>query len=101
MSPNILAETPITPAYTQKRHGGTQDIYRFANGYGASVIRNEHSYGNTGGLFELGVTRLLGEGAFDFRLTYETPITDDVIGYLTTEDVQDLLVKIQALEQAV
>ena len=91
----------ITPIASREWIRGTQDVYRFSNGYGASVIRNEYSYGGSKGLFELGVTRFSGKGNFDWELTQSTPITDDVIGYLTTEDVQDLLVRIQALEGAV
>ena len=70
---------------------GTQRIYKFDNGFGASVIRGDYSYGGSEGLFELGVL-----DAAD-NLTYETPITDDVIGWLQESDVQNLLVKIAAL----
>lgn len=32
------------------------------------------------------------------ELCYDTPITDDVIGYLTSDEVFDLLDKIEQLE---
>jgi hypothetical protein len=72
-------------------HGGDHHVYKFANGYGASVIRNGFSYGGRAGLWELAV--LDDEG----HLTYSTPITDDVIGHLEPQDVTALLVRIAAL----
>jgi hypothetical protein len=63
----------------------------FDNGYGASVVKGEHTYGGRDGLYELAV---LGK---DGRLTYETPVTDDVEGYLTEDDVTKLLEQIQLL----
>ena len=71
--------------------GGIQHIYEFPNGYGASVVRNPYSYGNESGLMELAV---LGP---DGSLCYTTPITDDVLGYLTPEDVGSTLDAIAAL----
>ena len=43
----------------------------FDNGFTASVIRNEMSYGNAQGLYELAVLK-------DGSVTSETDITDDV-----------------------
>ena len=63
----------------------------FENGYGASVVRHEYSYGGKDGLYELAVLNSDGE------LCYDTPITDDVIGYLRPEDVTDVMAKIQQL----
>jgi hypothetical protein len=64
----------------------------FENGYGASVIRTEHSYGGSRGLYELAV--LDNDG----KLTYDTSITEDVIGYLSSEKVTDYLIQIQDLK---
>ena len=63
----------------------------FDNGYGASVVKGEHTYGGREGLYELAV---LGK---DGKLTYETPITDDVEGYLDETDVTILMKQIQNL----
>ena len=63
----------------------------FDNGYGASVVKHEFSYGGKDGLYELAVLDKHGE------LTYETPITNDVIGYLREIDVTDVMEKIQQL----
>lgn len=63
----------------------------FDNGYGVSVIRGPHSYGGQKGLYELAV---LGTDGF---ITYETPVTSDVIGYLKPEDVTKHMIEIQQL----
>ena len=75
---------------------GTQVVYKFENGYGASVVCHEFSYGGDEGLKELAVIKFY-EGD-KWHLCYETEITDDVLGHLTDEDVADLLVQIEALE---
>ena len=71
--------------------GGVQAVITFHNGYGASVVKTPHTYGGDRGLYELAV---LGK---DGHLTYATPITDDVIGYLRDIDVTDVMEKIQQL----
>jgi len=63
----------------------------FENGYGASVVRHEYSYGGKDGLYELAVLNNDGD------LTYDTPITNDVLGYLSDKDVTEVLIKIQQL----
>ena len=63
----------------------------FDNGYGASVVKHEFSYGGKDGLYELAVLDK------DGKLTYDTPITNDVIGYLREQDVTDVMEKIQQL----
>lgn len=73
---------------------GTQRLYRFDNGYGASVVRFSGSYGNEYGLWELAVIKWSGES---YELTYDTPVTDDVIGWLSDDEVQDNLGKIRGL----
>lgn len=75
-------------------HGGTQIVYKFDNGYGASVIQNKYSYGGDVGLYELAVIEFEG---LNWDLTYETPITDDVIGRLTVDALVIVLEKIKAL----
>jgi hypothetical protein len=63
---------------------------QFDNGYEASVVRSEYTYGGKTGLYELAVFK-------DGEICYDTPITDDVIGYLRPEDVTDVMAKIQQL----
>ena len=71
--------------------GGVQARIQFDNGYGASVVCTPYTYGGDKGLYELAVLDSNGS------LTYDTPITNDVIGYLRPEDVTDVMEKIQQL----
>ena len=64
----------------------------FDNGYGASVVRHEYSYGGKKGQYELAILDKEGE------LTYDTPITSDVMGYLSPKDVTEILIQIQDLK---
>ena len=70
--------------------GGVMSRISFDNGYGASVVKTPYTYGGDKGLYELAVIR-------NDELCYDTPITNDVIGYLRPEDVTDVLAKIQQL----
>jgi|TARA_B110000908_G_scaffold171988_1_gene236945 hypothetical protein len=70
---------------------GYQLEYKFDNGYGASVIKHDGSYGGKKGLYELAVLDNDGE------LCYTTPITNDVIGHLTMGEVDKLLAEISHL----
>jgi hypothetical protein len=74
-----------------KQRGLSAARIMFDNGYGASVVKGEHTYGGKDGLYELGV---LGK---DGKLCYDTPITEDVEGYLTEEGVTEFLKQIQSL----
>lgn len=76
---------------------GVQKIYRFDNGYGASVVKSEYSYGGNENLWELAVITFDGDDSEQFELTYETPVTNDVIGSLTDTEVEDKLAEISRL----
>ena len=71
-------------------NGGVQKVYEFDNGYGASVIRHKGSYGYAQGKWELAVL----EGG---ELCYTSPITDDVIGHLSEDEVELILKQIEEL----
>lgn len=71
--------------------GGVQAIAKFDNGFGASIVKTPYTYGGNDGLYELAVLNT------DGHLTYDTPITNDVLGYLTEQDVTEVLIKIQQL----
>jgi hypothetical protein len=72
-------------------NGNKRWRFKFPNEYGASVIIGPHTYGGTEGLYELAVLDP------DWNLCYSTPITDDVIGHLTVQQVNDLCDRIAAL----
>lgn len=71
-------------------------IFKFENNYGASVIKHFGSYGFEEDLFELAVIYFDGQ---NWELTYNTPITDNVIGHLTNNDVIRYLNKIKNLKE--
>lgn len=103
---------------------GVRYVFRFENNYGASVVKHLGSYGYDQDLWELAVIRF---GKYDelcveyfenhdcdeeleelldamesdeddvYDLTYDTPITDDIEGHLTDEDVRNLLARIKEL----
>ena len=75
-----------------------QKLYRFSNGAGASVVRGEYTYGGDEGLWELGVIWFEGEGD-NYHLIYPRDVCTegDVLGWLTDEQVEELLVKIANL----
>ena len=85
--------------YEERAHpagmGGVQRHYFFLNGYGASVVRTSFSYGGREGLWELAVLKGTEESS---AITYDTPITTDVIGWLSEVKVDNLLYEIEALE---
>ncbi len=90
---------------------GVQKIYKFKNGYGASVVnfsitgvpdimgvKFSGSYANKDDEFELAVLKFDDNGD-DYELDYSTEITDNVIGYLKEEDVEKILNKIKKLKK--
>lgn len=87
-----------TPLQEKKRNGGVQKIFKFENGYGASVVKNPYSYGGDEGLWELAVVLVYeNEGRLSWKLVYDTPITEDVLGWLTWEEVEETLKQIEEL----
>ena len=71
--------------------------FKFENNYGASVIKHFGSYGFEEDLFELAVLNF--ENSDVGKICYETPITNDVEGFLTNDDVLELLKKIKELRR--
>lgn len=63
----------------------------FKNGYGISIICNVASYGHEDGLFEIAVLDKNG------NLVYDTLITNDVLGYLTDEEVVEIINQVKNL----
>lgn len=71
-----------------------QWLFKFNNDYGASVVKHFGSYGYEEDLFELAVIYWENNR---FTLTYNTPITHDVIGHLSNEEVMKYLKQIKEL----
>ena len=77
---------------TEEFLSGIRSTCHFDNGYGVSVVRHKFSYGNKLNLFELAIIDKVGD------IVYSTPITDDVLGYLSEDDVSDTMIKVQRLD---
>lgn len=71
---------------------GKKSRIHFDNEFGVSVVSHTYSYGGKDGLFEVAVLDK------DGNLTYDTPVTNNVIGYLTEEDVTDIIKQVQELK---
>lgn len=72
-------------------NGGIQYTATFPNGYGCSIVKHDFSYGGKDGLYELAVVGKDGD------LCYDTPITSDVLGHLTEQEVNSTVDAIKAL----
>ena len=70
-----------------------QWVIGFKNGYEGSIITGEYTYTDKEHPYELAVLK-------NGELCYDTPITNDVIGYLTADEVGEILEKIEALPKA-
>lgn len=70
--------------------GGEQAIIKFDNGYGASVVCGKHFYSNGKDTYELAVL-------YSDCITYDTDITDDVLEYITKDEVTAVLQEIEKL----
>ena len=77
--------------------GGIQYRFKFDNKYGASVVKHSGSYGHEQDLWELAVIWYSHPEKDIWYLTYDTDITDDVIGYLTDKEVISILKQISEL----
>lgn len=70
-------------------HNGVTSRIHFENGWGASVVKHDYSYGGKEGLYELAVIK-------DGDLHYDNPVANgDVLGYLDEDDVTNALKQIQ------
>ena len=73
---------------------GVQAKHFFDNGYGVSVVSFPGSYGYEQDLYESAVLKGTEE---DWELCYNSVITDDVLGYQSEKEVEDLLHQIKNL----
>lgn len=78
--------------------GGYHWTFIFDNGYGASIIKHRGSYGHEQDLFELAVIKLCEDGK-TADLCYDTGITNNVLGFLTNEEVMKVLYRIKDLKK--
>jgi hypothetical protein len=70
---------------------GVQARMDFDSGFGVSVVSTPFSYGGNDGLYELAVFK-------DGEIHYDTLVANgDVQGYLTEDNVTELMIQIQKL----
>jgi hypothetical protein len=78
---------------------GKQATIFFENGYGASVVGGRWGlYGDGESTFELAV---LKGNEDNWDLTYDTPVTDDVIGWQSKAQIESLLNEIKSLPSCI
>ena len=75
--------------YFEARVNGTQATLNFDNGYGVSVITGPFAYCDKG-TYELAA--LKGDALYYSELT-----NDDVLGYLSPDEITEIMVKLQEL----
>ena len=66
---------------------GYQLVYKFDNGYGASVVKHNFSYGGKKGLFEIALCK----GESQICMPPITAEGDTVKGFLTKEQVIEII----------
>lgn len=84
----------ITDVIVKSIHKGTQTIVFYDNGYGASVVKHQMSYGGGNDLFEIAV---LKGNKDNWQICYDTYITNDVLGWQDDNDVANVLEEISKL----
>lgn len=72
--------------------GGERAVIKFDNGYQASIVRGGRFYTDNG-THEIAVLDKNG------AITYDTPITDNVLGYLSDEQVEQAFKDISELDK--
>ncbi len=78
---------------------GIQALKFFDNNYGVSVVRfttpfGAGSYGSEEGLYEIAILKGVED---EWEICYDTPITEDVLGHLSVEEVEVLLYEVENL----
>lgn len=94
LSDHIPSESGYVPSFSNPAVydlNTRKYVFHFPNGYGASVICGPVSYGGENGLWELAVLNSKNQ------IDYSTPITPDVLGWLTEDKVSEILYQISDL----
>ena len=68
----------------------------YDNNYGVSVVRGPYTFGGDKGLYELAIIYMAPEDK-ESRICYDTPITNDVMGHLTPEDITKIMKQVSEL----
>jgi len=81
---------------TYMHHTNEQYVWQFENNYGVSAIYGRSTIGSEMGLWECAVIRFYNENN-DFNLDYTTGVLDDIKGYCTEKDINELCTKVNRL----
>lgn len=73
-----------------------RSFHLYDNNYAVSVIRGPYTHGGLKGLYELAVLYMAPDSS-ESELVYDTPVTNDVEGHLTPDDVTRLMKQVEAL----
>jgi hypothetical protein len=87
--------TKHMPVVANQFDGGIGFVFRFLNGYGASVVQHDWSHGGKQGFWELAVVKW--DSDTDWEIDYNSSVTEDVIGWLSWDSVVQKLDEIKAL----
>jgi len=90
---SVFTETlkALSDKYEEKNIlDGYQYLVSFDNGYGISIVKHEGSYGHKDDLWEIAVLK-------DGKLCYDTPVADDVVGWLSSAEVMNYVMKVEIL----
>jgi len=71
--------------------GGLRAEMSFENNYGVSVLFGTLFYSNGVDTYEVAILK-------DGEITYDTDITDDVLGHLSEDEVTEVMKKVQELK---
>ena len=82
--------------FTKTDMGNVQASLMVENNYGISVIMGPYTKGGLEGKFEIAILKMPPGKDFSV-IAYDTPLADDVIGYLTKEQVSEYIAKIEEL----
>lgn len=74
--------------------GGKHAKIFFENGYGVSILFGDMFYSNGVNTYEVAIIKG-NEDDWDFA--FDTPIADDVLGYLSMNEVQEVIKRVENL----
>ena len=80
----------IAESGIERYQDAKQATEKFENNYGVSVIFGNCFYSNGKDTYELAIL-------YDGDITYNTGMTNDVLGHLSEEEVSEIMIKVQLL----
>lgn len=88
----VWEKHPLTTHGNERYINCKQARLSFKNGYSVSILFGQAFYSNGLDSYELAVVR-------NGRCVYDTCITDDVLGYISKEEVTEAMLKVQMLKR--